>query len=322
MASVLPYPVIFLKFIFMIGGIFIRNIRDLDLNLLVALEVLLEELNISEAAKRLSVTQPAMSNILSRLRKTFDDPLLVRSKGTMLPTPLAVELTTPIGIALTQIRDQVIKRKPFDPKISKHTFNVALHDYEGLLIMPKFGDSWRNSYPNICIQSKSPTAMHPIDELINGTIDFSTGPTLVEREKIYRKKIITDSFVCMVSSQSNLAKGKMTLDKYTNAQHIYIAPHGGMSGKVDEFLHSKGLARTVRFAVSEFSIVPWVIMQGDLVVTLPEKAAKQFATIFPLKIFKLPLDLPMVNIYLSWHERTHKSLPHLWLREQIEKILR
>ncbi|MCB0422906.1 MAG: LysR family transcriptional regulator, partial [Bdellovibrionales bacterium] len=293
----------------------------LDLNLLVALEQLIELRNVSRAAEKLNVTQPAMSNILSRLRQSLNDDLLVKSGREMILTPKAKDIFGPLKKIMHAIQTDILDSKKFDPFTDPFHFKLAFHDYEQLVIHTKILPVLLKQSPQISIEHISPRSMHPTEDLGSGTVDFSTGPIIHEGSGIMRKKLFSDRFVCLADRKNKILKNKkLTPNLYASMEHIFIAPHGGRTGLADDLLQKKKLKRFVRISVAQFSITPWLLLNTDLIVTLPYLAADIFASQHKdLVLHECPLKLDPVDIYLSWHERLNNSPPHLWLRELVSR---
>lgn len=166
------------------------NIKDLDLNLLLAMDVLLDLKNVSHAAQSYGVTQPAMSNILSRLRKAFSDDLLVKVGREMSLTPKAQELASPLKEILRSIQSQILESEPFDPAVTPYHFKLGFHDYEQLVIHSHRLPPLLTQFPKITLEHITPSQMHPAEELTQGKLDFATGPTTNDRAGIIRKKAL------------------------------------------------------------------------------------------------------------------------------------
>lgn len=295
------------------------NIKDIDLNLLVALDRLIEFRSVSQAANELGITQPAMSNVLSRLRKTFDDELLVKVGRGMDLTSRAKEIAPSLKEVIHSIQANILDSKSFDPNIDEFHFKLAFHDYEQLVVHSEVLPYILKNNPRISIEHIPPRSIHPTEDLGSGVIDFATGPITMDRTGIIRRKLFRDDFVCLCDRRhKKFKKSTLTTELYSDLEHIFIAPHGGMTGQVDLILQKKKLKRFIRMSVTEFSVTPWVILNTELIVTLPRKAAKIFASQHKdLVIHDCPIKIDPIDIYLSWHERLNKSGPHLWLKELI-----
>jgi DNA-binding transcriptional LysR family regulator len=298
------------------------NIRELDLNLLVALDRLLELKSVSAAAIELGVTQPAMSNILARLRRTFDDSIMVKAGRKLEPTVKARELAPALKEILNDIQVRVLDSKGFDPATDAFNFRLAFHDYEQLVIHSRLLPNLLN-YPRISIEHVPSRSIHPTDDLGSGAADFATGPVVRDRAGIVRSKLFSDDFVCLADRRNRQLKSRgLSLENFVKLDHIFIAPHGGMTGQVDEVLAKKKLARKVRLSVTEFSTLPWFLLGTDLIVTIPRRAAQVFSSHHKdLVIYECPVKVPPLEIFLTWHERLRGSRPHQWLKELILKTL-
>lgn len=295
------------------------NIKDIDLNLLVALDKLMELRNVSQAAEQMGVTQPAMSNILARLRRTFGDELLVKVGREMDLTPKAKEIAGPLKGIIHNIQSQILDVQEFNPHTDNFHFKLAFHDYEQLVIHSKVLPRLIKNYPKISIEHIPPRSIHPTEDLGAGVIDFSTSPITKDRSGILQKKLFVDNFVCLADRRNKALKSqKLNVKVYSELEHIFIAPHGGILGQADSILKRKKMHRFVRMSVTEFSTTPWLILGTELIVTLPNRAATTFATQHKdLIIHECPLKINPVEIYLSWHERLNKSTPHQWLKQLI-----
>lgn len=314
---------VFVKFIYKILGINHMNISEIDLNLLYSLKILLEEKNISRAAKLCRVTQPAMSNTLARIRSSLGDPILVKAGREMHLSPRAAEIYEPLCSALDQLQSSVLTPTSFDPKTDEYHFKLSFHDYEQMVIYKAILQKILENYPNVTIENIRPDSVHPLEKLRSGVVDFSSGPVTNDSTQVFRSELFKDDFVCLVSERFANKIGKsMSLEKYINYEHVYIAPHGGRVAQVDKTLTRKGLKRSLRLTIAEFSMIPLVLCNSELVATLPRRAAKIFQSSHSdLRIFRSPIKVDPITIYLTWHQKHNSSNPHRWLREFLKKEL-
>lgn len=291
------------------------NIRELDLNLLLALDRLLDFGNVSQAAADLGVTQPAMSNILARLRRTLDDPILVKTGRQMQATPKAARLRPALRHIIEKIQSEILDPKEFDPSRDRHHFKLALHDYEQLVLYAQLLPRLLRLHPGMTLEHIVPRHSYPTEDLVSGDADFATGPVVPDRAGIMRLKLFKDDFVCL-ADRRHCRLRKLDVDSYVDLEHIFIAPHGGMSGQVDLALARTKRSRNVRLSVAEFSVTPWLILGTPLMVTIPRRAATVFAEHHrDLVIYECPVSIPPVEIFLTWHERLNASKPHQWMKE-------
>ncbi len=296
------------------------NLRAVDLNLLVALQALLAERNVTRAAKAVGLTQPAMSNALSRLRDLFGDPLLIRTPGGMQPTPRAEGLTAPLAAALRQIEAEVLRSKVFQPESCDLTFNVATQDYEQLVLLPPLMEKLAKVAPRVRLHITTHRDRLPIEDLQQGRIDFMIGVQQESHAGLYKTPLLDDRFICAMHDKHPDVKARLTLQRYAALDHLLISPYGGMSGYVDEALADHGLTRNVKLAVPHFSLAPFVLLRSNFVLTLPERAARLFADHLPIKLAKPPLEIPGFSEFLFWHERTHGDPAYAWFRQILKEV--
>ena len=297
------------------------NLAAVDLNLLVALDALLHERSVTRAAKQVGLTQPAMSNALARLRALLNDPVLVRTAHGMQPTPRAEGLAVPLAEALRQIRDDILTPTMFDPKVARHTFNIATADYEMLVLVPALVDYLARHAPGIRLHFSVPKGRLPAMDLAHGHIDLMIGIHQESHQGLFQAQILQDTYLCALSADHPHAKIPLTLARYAAMDHMLISPFGGMTGIVDEVLLTHGLTRSVKLAVPHFALAPFILMRTRYVLTLPKRTAHLFASHLPLILVKPPVEIDGFSEFMFWHERSHADPAHKWLRETIKGLL-
>lgn len=298
--------------------IYLLNLARVDLNLLIALDALLTDLNVTKAARRLNVSQPAMSSTLSRLRRMFGDELLVRGPGGMVPTPRALELLDPIRRLLRDVQQIIAPLSNFEPSASQETFVVAATDYVELLLVPRLVRRLRAAAPGVKLVLRSIEASKLPDDLISGRIDVGIAffPSL--SAKLRKRTLFTDEFTCVISPDSPLAKGPLTLPALLAATHLQTSASGRLGGRVDDALQEKGLRRQVNFVTSHFVAAASIASQTDVMTITGKRLAQYLASFLPLELRPLPFQTKPLNLLLAWHERTHRDPSRQWLRAQIE----
>ena len=294
------------------------DITQIDLNLMVALEALLEERSVTRAGKRLRLSQPAVSNALSRLRELFDDPMLVRSGSGMMPTPRALTLLPQVREALAQLRRVISSPAPFAPSTASERFTLLATDFIEMVVLPGLMARVSRSAPGVTLDVRPFGEVPPQEGLASGALDlvlgvFSEAPTGCHTEKLF-----SEGFLCAVRrGHPVLAEGPLTLERYAALPHLLVAPSRSSKGAVDNVLQRHGLSRHVALYVAHFLVAPLVIAQSDLVVTLPARAARLLAPHHDLALLEPPVVLSGFTVSQVWHERTQDSQPHQWLRAQI-----
>lgn len=294
------------------------ELAGVDLNLLVALDALLSERNVTRAGERIGLSQPATSRALARLRELFDDPLLVRGKEGMRPTPRAEQLAPEVKRILADIRGSLFDRAVFDPATDSRTFTVAVNDYVGAALLPEVVSRIRQAAPSITLRFRSLPREVPARALADGTLDLAVGTFLRVPERLAVRELLTDSFVCAVRAGHPLAKGKLTLKRFVAFDHLLIASPGEGPGVVDLALDQHGLSRRVAVYVPHFLVAPAVVATTDVIVTLARRIATKTAKSDGLTLLEPPsaLKLPEFPVQMIWHPRTEEDPGALWLRER------
>lgn len=304
----------------------INHLLEIDLNLLPALLVLLEERHVTRAAARLGRTQSATSHTLRRLREVFSDELLVRSGNEMLLTPLAEALLPELRRSLGDLELQVRPRQAFDPRELDHLFHIAATDMVELVILQKL-------LPRLCqlapgVRLHTTYAEHRPGESIeqrlrSGAFDLAWTVLSEDVAGLVAQRLYTERFVCVVGQGSPWfdETRKMTLEDYARARHVLISPRGGQGGFVDRALAGRGLRRQVVWMTTSFLSAPLVTGGSDLLLTLPSRVAEGLAeTGASLKIVAPPLELPTFPVVLAYHERFRNDPVHRWFRELVVEL--
>lgn len=295
----------------------------MDLNLLRALDVLVRERNVTRAGKALGLSQPAMSNALTRLRQLTGDQLLVRSPDGMLPTPRALELAEPVRQALALLSRAMSEHDSFDPMKATGNFRIALMDHSAFVFMPLIVKRLAATAPNVTVEA---VAWRGDDlnyrELQAGEIDLlvSVGSFSEAPAGIYRRRLFADRFVCLVREGHPLVQDELDLKTYCQLSHVLVSPRGGRRGIVDDALDARGLTRRVAVVVPHFMIAPFLVSQTDFIVTISEYVARPLGSMLPLVFHEPPLDFAKGSWFQLWHERTHYDPAHKWFREQVAAL--
>lgn len=298
------------------------NLSQLDLNLLKALDALLTDLNVTKAARRMDVSQPAMSNSLARLRHMLGDPLLVRGPGGMLPTPRAQELHDPIRRILSDVQRVIGPLGSFDPPTSEETFVIAATDYVELLLLPGVIRRLRAAAPGIKVVLRSVEGSKLPDDLTSGRIDVAIAFFQTLSPKLRKQVLFSDEFICVVSRHNPMAKNRLSLQTFLSATHLQISPSGRLGGRLDDALQGVGMRRNVNFVTSHFIAGAKIASQTDVITVIAKRIGQYLSDILPVKLLALPVETKSLNLILAWHERTHRDPARSWLRKQIQDSAR
>lgn len=291
----------------------IMRLAQLDMNLLIALDALMAEASVTRAARRLGVSQPAMSQKLKRLREALDDPLFVSGPRGLAPTPKAERLAQPLHRLLGELEDVVLGEAEFDPRSATRRFVVAGSDLFELVNLPQILSYLAEHAPGVGLSSV-PRSPALFDELERGQVDFVIGPSFLERPGIRRFKLGEDGFVVIARPGHPLTRGRFTLKKYLRARHVIVSPGGQPGTFVDRALAAQGLRRTISAQVASFLAAPFTVASSDYLATIPTQLAGVLASTIELEQRALPFELPAVVAYLAWHERFERDPGHRWFR--------
>ena len=294
----------------------------MDMNLLRALEALLEERSVTRAAERMGLTQPAMSAALSRLRALFGDPLLVRERRKMVPTHRALQLAGPLSDAMARLRAAIEEGPVFDPRATTRTFHIATSDYGESLVIPSVAAALQKQAPAISLRLTRTEFLYvpPKDALDSGELDFALGffGLPVTDVALLSQRLFDDRFVCVASKRHPRIRHRLSMQAFLDVPQIRIIYPGDLAiGTVDVMLQSRGLKRNVALTVSHLSTVPHLVAESELIGFVPERMARIAARSLPIRLFTPPIALPPLAITLLWHERRQYDPGHRWLRELI-----
>jgi DNA-binding transcriptional LysR family regulator len=296
------------------------DIRDIDLNLLVALEALLSERSVTRAAQRLSLSQPAMSAALARLRTLFNDPLLLRTARGMLPTARGVELAAPVKQVLDEIGRIVRQAEAFDPARAEVTFTITASDYVEFTILPRLVDHVEARAPG-CRLAVRPISFATLpDQFERGEVDLAVVSAANAPENTRLRPLYSERFVCAVRRGHPRAAKQITLDEFCALEHVLISPSGGaFVAQTDAALAALGRSRSVRLSIPHFLLIPEILARSDMMAVLPERLAR--AHFDRLQIMEVPFELPPFTIAQVWHERTHRDPARAWLRQALADLM-
>ena len=296
------------------------NIALVDLNLLIVFDAVMREKHVTRAAKRIGMTQPAVSNALNRLRHIAKDDLFVRSADGVVPTARALDLGPPIRQAITLV-EYAFDPTTFDPKNSNDEFNIAISNYTASILFPKLAELLEKEAPDINVRSKQLGDVDLLKELEAANIDFIiAGQQLEETENFISEPLYDEEFVCVMRKGHPLAKKqKITVKEFSQSKHLMVATTGKAFGFVDYLLEAKGMKRRVAMTVNQFLVAPAIIRCSNMILTVSKRVAERF-TLDSVKIFPLPLFTNPLRLKLIWHKRTDANPGTRWIRNKIIEI--
>ena len=303
------------------------SFKNLDLNLLRVFDVVMSEQNLTRAADRLAMTQPAVSNALKRLRDALGDELLVRTAHGVRATPHAEELWPTVREALSALQT-AIAPATFDLSKVEVTFRLAMADSTATLFLPTLVSAIEREAPGMRVRMVPLTTRDPRSLLLSSDIDLAVGsfPGVLSQlaagqgalsSTIQHQGLYSGKYVCVMRPEHPLAKGDMTLDRFCEAHHLLVSFSGRGHGMVDDQLAKIGRKRTTLLTVNQYFTAGRVIANSDLITILPYHLIAATGMKDALVWKELPLSLPEMHVDMLWHERNARNRAHRWLREQI-----
>ncbi len=299
-----------------------NDLRAFDLNLLVTLDALLTEANVTRAAQRLHLSQSAVSGQLARLRQLFDDPLLLPADNGrgMTPTTRALDLAGPVRAALDQLAGIVRGQPAFDPATAQRTFQIAASDLStAVLGLPLAGLLARHAGPGVRLAFRMTDGARIASQLQEGEVDLLIGSERMVPENMRARLLFEERFVMVQRKDHPRGTETLDLDGYCALRHVLVSTSGGsLHGFMDEHLHALGRTRNVVLSVQSFALVPGLLRQSDHVATVPSRLAALHADV--LDSFGLPFEGRGFSLYAAWHPRFHDDQALAWLRDQVVRI--
>jgi DNA-binding transcriptional LysR family regulator len=291
-----------------------RNISQTDLNLLIALNVLLDERNVTRAADRLGLTQSAASRVLGRLRTTFDDPLFVRTSRGLTPTKRALDMAGPLQEYLSGLEKLLIEGAEFDPRTARRRFRIAAIDYVQAILLAPLVAKLQRWAPLIDFEIRQPSSESERD-LDAGVLDMLLMPQQPSSPGVIWTPLYRDGYTCLVWSRH--PSHRLTLPAFAAIEHVLVAPRERAGGIVDSVLEKNGLSRRVAVQAPTFLIVPYLLIGTTRIATVPERMAGELVRMHPLRMLKPPVEIPGFTMCQGWHEIHRNDLGHRWLRDQL-----
>jgi len=296
----------------------------LDLNLLRVFDAVMTEQNLTRAANRLAMTQPAVSNAVKRLRDALGDELLIRTAHGVKPTARAESLWPAVRRALADLEEAVAPRS-FELAKANATFRMAMADATAALLLPPLVRLIESEAPGIDIRMVPLTTREPRPMLLRGDIDIAIGffPGVVAQLQgstetpVRHERLYAGHYVCVMRKNHPLADKELTLDRYCDANHLLVSFSGRARGLVDDSLVAMNRERRILLTVNQFFTAGQVVAASDLLMVIPYHLIDATGMSDQLIQKELPFSLPEVHIDMLWHERDARSPGHRWLREQL-----
>ncbi|MEC3997101.1 LysR family transcriptional regulator [Actinacidiphila sp. DG2A-62] len=292
-----------------------------DLNLIKALDALLAENSVTRAAARLHTSPPAMSRSLARLRRIFDDPLLVRAGRDLVPTPRALELRGEAHAISVRAQALFGPSVTTDPRTAVRTFNLRVNDMLSTAFIPPLLEDLRVQAPGISLRLR-PENIEDTPSLRDGLVDLEIGIVHPSDPETRSETLFTETLIGVARSTHRLARAKtVTPQRFAAADHIVVSRRGQAQGPIDERLADLGLSRRVVAVVPSVATALFLARDTDVVSIAPAGLSRPMVDTLGLHAFRIPLELPHLAIGMAWHPRNHHDGTHQFLRERIRHIM-
>ena len=292
------------------------NLKHTDLNLFIAFDVIYTEKNLTKAGQVLGITQPAVSNALSRLRELFGDDLFIRTSKGMVPTPVANQIIKDVRSALSLIQNTISETEKFDPSIAEMTFKISIGDSSEYRLLPLLIKELAEIAPKIKVETYLTPRKDAPRELASGTIDFSIDPPVHSDPHLKHEKIYEEDYVMIVRKDHPILSLKeITIEDYLKLSHIHISNRKTGLGHVDMALYRLGLSRDISLRAQHFLVAPYIVEQSDLAIT----TTKGFAVDRDLAWRELPFEIEPLILHLYWHEAKDLDPSTKWMKDLMLK---
>ncbi|MBA6338181.1 LysR family transcriptional regulator [Colwellia sp. BRX8-7] len=293
--------------------------RPHELKLLVIFDVIMTEKSITQAAERLSMTQPAVSNAVARMRILWKDELLVPDGRKIKPTAYAKNLWEQVRDSLHNI-NQAIEPEDFEARSAMRTFRVALPDIALDTLWLDLRKLFEKEAPGLNLHAVPYTIACTKPMLDGADVDLVIGQSNRSLENICTDHLFDTSYVCVMRKDHPLTKKRLTVEEFSLAEHLLVSLSGDIASPTDQALQQLGLTRRIAFTVNKFSSAVPIIKESDLIAILPTDLIHNYLDCGELAIAHPPVDIPHSSISMLWHKRQSADKGLMWLRKQIKQI--
>ncbi|WP_036478289.1 LysR family transcriptional regulator [Myxosarcina sp. GI1] len=291
------------------------NLRQIDLNLLIALDVLIAEASVTKAAERLNMSQSAMSYSLKRLRTILGDDILVRTSREMEVTPYARQISDRIRQILTEIQLTLLEPDEFNPATASETFRIAASDYVEATLGINLIRQLTTQAPGIRIRISNLDKETIMDALDENRIDIAINPELPLKSWHVAEKLYREEFVCVMRGDDSASE--LSVANYLERSHILVSLRDDFQGAYDKILAQQQQSRRVIWSTPHFMVVSLLLANSDCIALLPKRMAQQCAKNMNLSLLPPPIPIKGFTVSMVWHQRNTNNPAHQWLRQQI-----
>lgn len=293
-----------------------------DLNLLPIFVALMEERSVTRAAERLGMTQPALSNALSRLRAMLQDPLFIRERYGIQPTPIALELAPGIAEALAKLDDAVLGQQDFDPARAERLFTIAPNGYVEFVIVPMLVARLAEIAPGIRLRLTPYGNDLAETGVTSGTTAMVLGRIVDPPDNLVVQHLMDEGLACVVRADHPEVGDTLSREQFERLRHVNVVPPGRMRAGLFQAVAQQGLRRDVAISVTNFFAVAEMVAVTDHIATLPRLICRRLAHDPRVRILPAPVDLGSFPVEMAWHVRYRHDPAHRWLRSLMGDMAR
>lgn len=291
-----------------------------ELHLLHVFDAIMTERSITRAADRLAMTQPAVSNVVSRMRQTWDDQLFIRKGRNIEPTSYAISLWNQIRDPIHEL-SRAVSTTDFDPATSKRKFRLAVTEITVELIWPTLISELQRIAPGIDLHAVPYRSDSTYEDLRESNIDLAVG-LLTEHDRSLRSTwLLSGGFKLAMRKDHPLSKKDISLEDFISAKHLLVSLTGEARGQIDSYLEQQDLSRRIAATVNHFGIVAQLLKRSDLICAIPKITSMSPDFNEGIHLTNLPFDMEPTNLYLIWHARHDRDKDIIWFRHLVEETL-
>jgi DNA-binding transcriptional LysR family regulator len=298
------------------------RLREIDLNLLVVFEAIHREQNLTRAAEKLGLTQPALSHALSRLRELLQDPLFARSGRLLVPTPFARTLIVPVREALVSLENSLFPNQGFDPSQSTRRFVVGLRDALETVWLPHLVEELHGSTQQLQLVSTRVTRSELETELISGAIDLAIELPVPVSSAVRHQQVADSEKLVVVARKAHPVIKGFCLERYLEQTHVVVSSRRRGPALEDVVLRQTGQRRRVSLRCQNYHAACQVVRSTDLLLTMPERLARVLNKGLDNVLLPFPAEAPALAIHMYWHAALDNDPANTWLREQVLRLAR
>lgn len=294
------------------------QLHHLDLNLLIALDALLTDCNITAAGRRVHLTQSAMSGALSRLREFFGDELLTPVGRKMIRTTLGERLAEPVRAILLKIQETLALVPTFDPKQSRRRFSMMMSDYVSTVLMSLVLARVQREAPHVEIEVLSNDSSHPLEILERADVDFIIMPSMYLHKTHPSTVVFDDDYVCVAWEGNEQVREALSVDQYFSMGHISVQFGRSNAPMADNFINSQfGKRRRVEVIAMNFNALIQYVVGTTRLAIVHRRLANYYAAHHPIRLLEPPFEIPRITESMQWHNCFDADPGSRWLRETI-----